>query len=132
MEQNKDINQGTNNVPENPYTQSYQKYIVKPVTKPAASTEKAIGPKQIVSLILCGVSSVWIFLFSLTMLLLIISGNAGNSEDITFTLFFFTLISLSPAIVAKVLNRKSIWALINIICLSILFVAEIVIYLLVK
>ena len=122
MEQNKDINQSQNNAPDNPYTQYYQEYIAKPV----ATDKKPLGPKQIISMILCGVSSAFIFIFVLILLVLIISGNAGRTEDVRFTIYFLSIISLGPAIVAKVLNRKSIWALINIICLGVLFVSLIV------
>ena len=126
MEQNKDIDQGQNGVPDNPYTKYYQNYIVKPA-KPAAVNKKSINPKQLISMILCGVSSAWIIIFVFILVVLLISGNAGKPDDTKFTIFFLSLISLAPAIVAKVLNRNSIWALVNIICLGILFVAVIVI-----
>ena len=125
MEQNKDINQGQNNVPDNPYTQYYQDYIFKPVID-----KKPIGPKQIISIILCGVSSAMMVFLVFIWTIIIISGNAGRTDDVKFTIIFLSITSLGPAIVAKVLNRKSIWALINIICLSILFVAVILMTLL--
>ena len=129
MEQNKEVNQGQNNIPDNPYTESYLKYIAKPVTaetKASGAAAKALSPKQIISMILCGVSTAWIVIFVALLALIILSGNGGRTEDVRFTIYFLSIISLGPAIVAKVLNRKSIWALVNIICLGILFVALIV------
>ena len=129
MEQNKEVNQGQNNIPDNPYTESYLKYIVKPVTaetKASGAATKALSPKQTISMILCGVSTAWIVIFVALLALIILSGNGGRTEDVRFTIYFLSIISLGPAIVAKVLNRKSIWALVNIICLGILFVALII------
>ena len=124
MEQNKDIDQGLYNVPDNPYTQSYQEYIAKPV----ADKDKT-GPKHIISMILCGVSSAFIAFFALIFFLVIVGGGtAGRPDDVRFTVFFLSIMSLGPAIAAKVLNRKSIWAVINIICICVLFIALIVMY----
>lgn len=122
MEQNKDINQGVNNVSENPYTQYYQQYIAKPVT----AEKKPVSPKQIISMILCIVSSLFIFIFALIWIFILIAGGSAGTENVRFTIYFLSIISLGPAIAAKVLNRKSKWALINIICFCVLFVAVIV------
>ena len=129
MENNKYINQGQDN--NNPYTREYQKYIAKPVINTEIADKNPIRPKQIISMILCGVSSLAMGFLVFIWALIIISGNAGKSDDVSFTIIFLSFTSLAPAIVAKVLNRKSIWAVINMICLGVLFAALIVINLVV-
>ncbi len=53
MEQNKDINQGVNNVSGNPYTQYYQQYIAKPATAEKKPATEAVLLAVILSVTGC-------------------------------------------------------------------------------
>ena len=63
MENNKDVNQSQDNVNDNPYTLYYQKYLAKPEANSEIIDKNPIRPKQIISMILCGVSS-FVMVFS--------------------------------------------------------------------
>lgn len=127
MENNKDVNQRQDNVNDNPYTLYYQKYLAKPTANSEIIDKNPIRPKQIISMILCGVSSFVMVFFGFIWALIIFSGNAGKPDDVSFSIFFLLCTSLAPAIVAKVLYHKSKWAVVNFICLGVFFVAMIVI-----
>ena len=127
MENNKDVNQSQDNVNDNPYTLYYQKYIAKPAANSEIIDKNPIRPKQIISMILCGVSSFVMVFFGFIWALIIVSGNAGKPDDVSFSIFFLLCTALAPAIVAKVLYHKSKWAVVNFICLGVFFVAMIVI-----
>ena len=59
MEQNKDIFPDKNNFPDNPYNQYYQEYL----KDPEKEKNKISKPKQIGSMVLCGVRSFPCFSF---------------------------------------------------------------------
>lgn len=132
MEQNNSNFQDYQNAPENPYTHYYHEYIVDPGEVRTEVTK----PRRISSIILCALSTM--VLFGTSVMWLVIYWMSINTEysfelspgvsivPMTMLFLYCMLGSLAPAIVAKVINRKSKWAVINFICIGILFVAVIV------
>lgn len=119
MEQDKDIYQDMDNVHDNPYNKDYQEYMAglreakKEITK----------PRRIASIILCSFSTGWIFLTSFFWVLLyLISNDNGSPVTSAIIMFFLFCVMLIPAVIAKIVNRKSKWALIDIICTCIVLV----------
>ena len=126
MEQNKE-NHSEVNIPNNPYTFDYDEYIAQPGV---VNTGISKG-KRITSLVLCIVSSVLLFAFCVfwSVVTYINMGEVNLTVDASLAysamLFvYFGPLFLATAIVAKILNRKSVWALINIIlsCLALVVI----------
>lgn len=122
MEQNKDIFPDKNSFPDNPYNQYYQEYI----KNPEKGKNEVSKPKQIGSMVLCGVSTAWVVLTCCFWAILYAEGvDPDKAINFSIAMFFFFCFMLIPAIIAKVINRKSIWAVIDIICVGIVIVAVI-------
>ena len=122
MEQNKDIFPDKNNFPENPYNQYYQEYI----KDPEKEKNEVSRSKQIGSMVLCGVSTAWVVLTCCFWAILYAAGvDPDKAINFGIAMFFLFCVMLIPAIIAKVINRKSKWAVIDIICVCIVFVAVI-------
>ena len=128
MEQNKE-NHSEVNIPNNPYTFDYDEYIAQPGV---VNTGISNG-KRITSMVLCIVSSVLLFAFcvfwSVVTYININMGDVNLTAEASLAysamLFvYFGPLFLATAIVAKTLNRKSVWALINIIlsCLALVVI----------
>lgn len=121
------------NVPDNPYTQYYRQYFADP----EKAKNEVPKPRRVASIVLCAVSTiVLVYFFAMWLILSYENINfkfsfdtgAGSGLAGSFMLLLMFLPgTLIPAIIAKVLNRKSIWALINIVCICIMFVAVIVV-----
>ena len=144
MEQNKINNQNgqvnypeIKSAPDNPYTEYYNEYIVNP-----NDTNKAISKgKRVTSIILCAVSNMVMVSFFVMWIAIIFELVTGYRDDevtvdvsvgLSLSLYaYLMVISLALAIVAKVLNRKSKWALINIISVFVILVVVIVVSLIV-
>ena len=122
MEQNKDIFPDKNSFPDNPYNQYYQEYL----KDPEKEKNKISKPKQIGSMVLCGVSTAWVVLSCCFWGILYAEGvEADKAVNMGFVMFFLSCFMLIPAIIAKCINRKSKWAVICIICVCIVIAAVI-------
>ncbi len=120
-----------NKTPDNPYTQYYHEYIVTPgEVKNEVSKSKRVG-----SIVLCALSDM--VMLSLTVYWIVLAYQAvngyagvidtGSFLAVTLLLFvYFMPGALVPSIIAKALNRKNKWALINLICLGVILVTILV------
>lgn len=123
--------QQVNNAPNNPYTQYYREYIVEPGT----AANEVSKPKRVASIFLCALSSMVLFSFVVMYTVFFYQIYMDPSSEMTvekclsFSVLFFLYLSpgfLVTAIIAKVINRKSTWALFNIILICVIFVLLIV------
>ena len=120
MEQKKDIYPDQSNFPNNPYSQSYQEYIADP----EKLKNEVSKPKRIASMVLCGVSTAWVVLSGCFWAILYAAGvDPDKAINMGLTMVFLFCFMLIPAIIARVINYKSKWAVIDIICVCIAFVA---------
>ena len=131
MQENNSNNQNINNVPGNPYTEYYHEYIVDPIQL----KNEVPKPKRIASIILCVVSTMMLVSFPVMWIAMAYSTitnstsvlDFGTSVGASVLLFVYFLPGmLIPAIIAKILNRKNKWPIINIICMSVIFVTVLV------
>lgn len=131
MEQNKELYPNINSVPDNPYTQDYHEYIVDP----GEVKNEVSKPRRVGSIILCAISNILLFSFCIIWTVvfcsILVDGShvsVGDSVLLTIGLFFYLMPGfLITSIIAKIINRKSKWALINLICIGIIIVALIII-----
>jgi len=122
MEQNKDIIPDKNSIPDNPYNQYYQEYI----KGPEEAKNEVSKPKQVGSMVLCGISTAWVVLTCCFWAILYAAGvDPDKAVNFGIAMFFFFCVMLIPAIIAKAVNRKSKWAVICIICVCIVIAAVI-------
>ena len=122
MEQNKDIFPDKNSFPDNPYNQYYQEYI----KDPEEAKNEVSKPKQVGSMVLCGISTAWVVLTCCFWAILYAAGvDPDKAINFGIAMFFFLCFMLIPAIIAKAVNRKSKWAVICIICVCIVIAAVI-------
>ena len=122
MEQKKDIFPDKNSFPDNPYNQYYQEYI----RDPEKEKNEVSRPKQIGAMVLCGVSTVWVVLTCCFWAILYAEGvDPDKAINFGIAMFFFFCVMLIPAIIAKCINRKSKWAVIDIIYVCIVIAAVI-------
>ena len=97
--QNVQVNDpGTINTPDNPYTTLYNNYIAKPEDRNVKPTNSNL--KWILATIFCALAATTIETYSMFSVGLYL---------------YFILMALGFSTAAKVLHRKSIWAVINII-----------------
>ena len=118
--------QGINNAPDNPYTEYYQQYIVTPEQK----KKEVSKPKRVGSMILCALSDMFMLSFSVMWAVFSyqeISGfrdsdmTVSNFIAATVMIFFYFMITCLPvSIIAKVLNPKSKWPVINFVSMFVL------------
>ena len=107
---------------ESEYNQYYQEYL----KDPEKEKNKVSKPKQIGSMVLCGVSTAWVVLSCCFWGILYAEGvEADKAVNMGFVMFFLSCFMLIPAIIAKCINRKSQWAVICIICVCIVIAAVI-------
>lgn len=121
------------NIPDNPYTQIYKEYLVDP----GKQVEAVPKPKRVASIFLCVISTMLMVSFSIMWAVLSymsittqysVDFGAGTSVGSSLLLFIYVMPgSIVTAIIAKVLNRKNIWPVINFICIGVLFLAVIVV-----
>ena len=122
MEQNKDNYSEINNVPDNPYSEYYQEYIADP-----EQVKKEVSKaRRVASTITCAASDAIVLTLGGMWTYFFVSAASYSSEINVDGIFAFTLLfliyflpALALSIVAKCINHKSKWALINIICISV-------------
>lgn len=117
-----------NNAPDNPYTTFYSSYIAKHT--PDGQRVLSSKIRVLVATIFCGISNMLMFAYCIYMLAItemVLTGykdntvSAENFATMALTLYaFFMIIALSFSIVAKVLNSKSKWAVVNFVLLAVL------------
>ena len=126
MEQNKNTYPDMNNVPNNPYNQYYQQYIVDP----GQAKEEVSKGRRITSMVLCAVSNMtllvfcvyWGFMYFVQGLSTSVEMDVSKRLIFSFGLFaYFMVLFLTTSVVAKVLNRKSKWATVNFILIGVVF-----------
>ncbi len=133
MDQNNGNHQnGQGNIPDNPYTQYYSEYIV---TLDKLDKDAVSKPRRIVSLVLCAVSSMLILCFCVFAAVMVyqyvnvnVSSSAGTAEYLFASIIYyiyFMAFSLAASIIAKIINRKSIWSVINFILMGVILAAVI-------
>ncbi len=130
MEQNKENLQQVNypdlnNIPENPYTEDYHEYLVDP----GVLQREVPKPKRIASIVLCAISNMIMLSFCVMWVVIVYMGlirfakDAGSSMSYSAVLFAYLLPGmLIPSIIAKILNRKSKWAIVNFVAMSVILV----------
>lgn len=122
--QNVQVNDpGTINTPDNPYTTLYNNYIAKPEDRNVKPTNSNL--KWILATIFCALSNVlmagYFGLWGAFTFEIIADHRTAATTIETYSMFsvglylYFILMALGFSIAAKVLHRKSIWAVINII-----------------
>lgn len=136
QDKNKNLNGQVNNpgikgVPGNPYTTTYQEYIVDPGAKITGVTRG----RKVASMVLCALADMTMLTFCVMLFVFIYQLLIGyRNETVTTENFtvgslvvfaYFNVISLTLSIVAKALNRKSIWAVFNFILIGIILAAVI-------
>ena len=113
--------------PNNPYTQDYREYIVDP----GEAKREVSKPRRVVSIVLCAISNLILLgfcvIWAVCFYTVVIddAANMGYWGGALLTLMLFLYLMpgfLITSIVAKILNRKSKWALINLIAIGIITV----------
>lgn len=124
-----------NNAPDNPYTTFYSNYIAKPT--PDGQKPQTSKSKWMLATIFCGIANLLMFVYCIFMLSiteLVLTGyktetvSVENFASMALMLYaYFLIIALALSIVAKVLHRKSKWAVVNYILLGVILAGVLVV-----
>ena len=122
------------NIPDNPYTRYYHEYLIDTGNR---KQDEVPRPKRVASIFLCAISTMLMVsfcvmwaVFSYMSITTRYTVDFGIESSVGASVMLFIYVmpgSLATAIIAKVINRKSLWAVINLICIGVLFVTVIVI-----